>query len=581
MQNEKSAQASSWQKYFDKLKRPSQFSKPQLVVFVLIFALIGYLIFHTFAASTVVASLEGEQMKLPAGGSVINDTTASGGKAVLLAKTGTTGWAKISGSVNFPSTVTSMSVVAKQSYCSGYPYMKVVLDGTQVWGGFVSSNSWKSYTANFSTAYKAGAHSLAISITNDSGKHSCDVNRYVDVTNFFGPTTVTTPPTLALSASPTTVNAGQSSTLTWSSTNATACSASGAWSGSEPTSGSISTGALNQSSTYSLTCTGSSGSATASATVTVNTAVVPTVSLSASPATISSGQSSTLSWSSTNASACTASGSWSGSITTSGSKSVAPTATSTYSLTCTGSGGSATASTTVTVSGSGLSLGSLLFGDEFNGAAGTKPDSTVWGAKSSTSGSSLANWSGWNQISENGSGDVVITAVKQSTGRWDTGWLSGKVGYSGQRYIEARGEIACGYGTWNGLVWEWDYPYGAGGFENDVIESLGKEPTNYHTTIHNWTVSPNLQSGFTVSTGQTLCNSFHNYGAAVYPDRVDFYLDGNKVSTRLASAIGLSDLTTFKDVANISLNMGGWGGTPTITGPATMQVDYIHVYKLN
>lgn len=564
------------------LRHHQEMSVRALVIFVLAFGVIGYFIYHSFAAGNLITSLQAEQMNLPAGASVVSDSTASGGNEVLLAKTGTSGWAKVSGSVNFPTSVTSMSVVAKQSYCKGYPYMKVTLDGAKVYGGFIKSNSWNSYSANFSSAYKAGTHALVIYITNDYGKYSCDVNRYLDVTNFYGPTTITPKPTVALSASPTLATAGQSSTLTWSSTNATSCTASGTWSGAEPTSGSVSTGALNQTSTYSLTCTGAGGSATASTTITVSSSP-PTISISASPTNISAGQSSTLTWSSTNATSCTASGVWSGSQATSGSQSVSPTSTSTYSLTCSGSGGNATASATVTVSsgGSGLSLGALLFSDEFNGAAGTTPDSTKWGAKSFTSSGSLANWSGWNQISENGSGDVQITAVKQSTGRWNTGWLSGKIGYSGQRYIEARVKIACGYGTWNGPVWEWDYPYGAGGFENDVNESLGREPTNYHTTIHNWTVSPNLQSGISISTGQTLCNGFHTYGAAVYADHVDFYLDGVKVSTRLASAIGLTNLTSFEDVANISLNMGGWGGTPTISGPVSMLVDYIHVYKLN
>jgi hypothetical protein len=232
------------------------------------------------------------------------------------------------------------------------------------------------------------------------------------------------------------------------------------------------------------------------------------------------------------------------------------------------------------VSTSPLPLGPLLFGDEFNGASGTKPDSSKWGAKSFSSSGSLAVWDGWNQISENGSGDVVITATKQSNGTWNTGWLSGKLGYSGKRYVEARVKIACGYGTWNGPIWEWEYPYGAGGLENDVIESLGKEPSTYHTTLHNWTVSPNLQSGLSVSTGQTLCNGFHTFAAAVYSDHVDYYLDGVKASTRLASAIGLTNLTSYEEVMNVSLNMGGWGGTPTIAGPVSITVDYVHAYQL-
>ncbi len=79
------------------------------------------------------------------------------------------------------------------------------------------------------------------------------------------------PPTVTLVANPTTVyeehNAG--STLSWSSTNATSCTASGAWSGSKPLSGSASTGRLLATKTYILSCSNASGaSASAMATVT-------------------------------------------------------------------------------------------------------------------------------------------------------------------------------------------------------------------------------------------------------------------------------------------------------------------------
>ncbi|MEL1231699.1 MAG: glycoside hydrolase, partial [Candidatus Neomarinimicrobiota bacterium] len=45
-------------------------------------------------------------------------------------------------------------------------------------------------------------------------------------------------PTASISADPTTVYIGNSTTLTWSSTNATSCAASGAWEGTKSTSGS-------------------------------------------------------------------------------------------------------------------------------------------------------------------------------------------------------------------------------------------------------------------------------------------------------------------------------------------------------
>tara|TARA_X000000950_G_scaffold240329_1_gene293322 strand:+ start:301 stop:4647 length:4347 start_codon:yes stop_codon:yes gene_type:complete len=82
-----------------------------------------------------------------------------------------------------------------------------------------------------------------------------------------GPSTPTTPaPTVNLSAEPTSVLLESTSTLTWSSTNATSCSAS--WTSQTGTSGSEAvtiTAAGNNS--FSITCTGDGGSKSASVTI--------------------------------------------------------------------------------------------------------------------------------------------------------------------------------------------------------------------------------------------------------------------------------------------------------------------------
>jgi len=67
-------------------------------------------------------------------------------------------------------------------------------------------------------------------------------------------------PTVTLSVSPTSITAGQSATLMWSSSQATSCTASGAWSGSQATMGSQAvTPTTSGSVTYTLTCTGANG----------------------------------------------------------------------------------------------------------------------------------------------------------------------------------------------------------------------------------------------------------------------------------------------------------------------------------
>jgi hypothetical protein len=56
------------------LKSEKHFSLGQLLVFIIVFAGIGgYILYRTFAAGPLVASLQAEQMSLPSGSSVVSD----------------------------------------------------------------------------------------------------------------------------------------------------------------------------------------------------------------------------------------------------------------------------------------------------------------------------------------------------------------------------------------------------------------------------------------------------------------------------------------------------------------------------
>ena len=85
-------------------------------------------------------------------------------------------------------------------------------------------------------------------------------------------------PVTTLSISSTELVAGEAATITWSSTNATSCSASGSWDGTKATSGSTAfTITPAGSYTFSLSCSGSGGSSAKSVSV---IATIPLYSLS-------------------------------------------------------------------------------------------------------------------------------------------------------------------------------------------------------------------------------------------------------------------------------------------------------------
>ena len=155
-------------------------------------------------------------------------------------------------------------------------------------------------------------------------------------------------PVVSLTATPSTIDQGQSTTLSWYASDATSCAASGGWSGKRGTSGSeavsptVTTG-------YTISCAGDGGSASASVTVTVNeppppAVIVPTLNLTASPSSVRRGGTITLNWSSTDVSSCIASGDWSGAKATSGSASIVINDSVTFTLNCSGDGGSVSSS---------------------------------------------------------------------------------------------------------------------------------------------------------------------------------------------------------------------------------------------
>lgn len=76
-------------------------------------------------------------------------------------------------------------------------------------------------------------------------------------------------PTLSLSAGITAAEYRGTTKLTWSSTNASSCTAAGNWIGARAVTGEETTAELIDSSTFTLSCSGEGGSATQSVTVSV------------------------------------------------------------------------------------------------------------------------------------------------------------------------------------------------------------------------------------------------------------------------------------------------------------------------
>lgn len=146
---------------------------------------------------------------------------------------------------------------------------------TTSWGGTIS-NGWTGAKATSGTQVISNLQTTTtftltcVGGTGDKVSKSVDVGVYV-VDVFPNPlcptgTTGTYPnciqspvPTITFTSNPSGIEQGKSSILTWSSTNATSCTATGGWTGAKATAGSEVISNITEPTTYTLTCTGPGG----------------------------------------------------------------------------------------------------------------------------------------------------------------------------------------------------------------------------------------------------------------------------------------------------------------------------------
>src|SRR3989344_1864677 len=162
---------------------------------------------------------------------------------------------------------------------------------------------------------------------------------------------IVTPPACTMSAVPSTIAAGNTSNLRWTSTNATSAVINQGI-GNVAVNGNRNV-SPTQTTTYTGTFTGAGGVVTCQKTLTVNNVPppqLPTCAMSAVPQTISVGDTSNLRWTSTGATSAVINQGI-GTVAVNGNRNVSPTQTTTYTGTFTGPGGVVNCSVMLTVSG--------------------------------------------------------------------------------------------------------------------------------------------------------------------------------------------------------------------------------------
>ncbi|MEU5279949.1 glycoside hydrolase family 16 protein [Streptomyces asoensis] len=266
---------------------------------------------------------------------------------------------------------------------------------------------------------------------------------------------------------------------------------------------------------------------------------------------------------------------------------------------------------------------SQVFLDDFTGAAGSAVSSTNWQYSTGTSyPGGPANWgtgevetmtNSTSNVSLDGNGNLRITPLRDSSGRWTSGRIETKrtdfqPPSGGKLRVEARIQMPNVTGTAAEGYWPAFWALGApyrGNYQNwpgvgelDIMENV-QGLNKVWATMHCGT-SPggpcNETSGIgnSVACPNTTCQSgFHTYAMewdrSVTPEAIRFYVDGVNYHTVTANQV---DATTWANATNhgyfVILNVAMGGGFPDAFGGGLdgdtvpghpMVVDYVQVLQ--
>src|SRR4051812_15273580 len=266
---------------------------------------------------------------------------------------------------------------------------------------------------------------------------------------------------------------------------------------------------------------------------------------------------------------------------------------------------------------------SLVFSDDFTGAAGTGLNRSNWLYDIGTGyPGGAANWgtgevetmtNSTQNVYQDGSGNLVIKPIRDASGHWTSGRVETQrtdfaAPAGGKVRMEARiqqpnvsGAAAAGYWPAFWALGAAARPVGATNWpsigEWDIMEDINGRSSVF-STLHCGVASGGVCNETTgLGSGERACSGcqtgFHTYAVeydrSVSPEQMRFYLDGSNYFTLNSSQI---DATTWNNATHhgmfmiLNVAMGGgfpgaFGGGPTASTQSgvPMLVDYVAVYQ--
>jgi len=245
-----------------------------------------------------------------------------------------------------------------------------------------------------------------------------------------------------------------------------------------------------------------------------------------------------------------------------------------------------------------IAVQTLVWSDEFNGAAGSLPDPTKWGYD--LGGGGWGNGEGEvytnspDNVSQDGNGNLAITVIA-SNGNYTSARIKTQGLYSPQYgKIEARIKLPYGKGIWPAF-WMLGADIPSVGWpscgEVDIMENFGAWNHNGGTnngSIHGPGYTGTLVgAAYTLPGGALLSSGYHVFSIEWAQNSIEFFVDGNSYEKQTPATIPSGTQWVFNAPFFFIMNVAV-GGPTTFLGPPdastvfpqTMLVDYVRVYAV-
>jgi len=238
---------------------------------------------------------------------------------------------------------------------------------------------------------------------------------------------------------------------------------------------------------------------------------------------------------------------------------------------------------------------SLTWNDEFNGPNGSPVDSTKWGFDIGGNGWGNNELQYYTDRTANAAlqdGALVIKALKETYGGRD--YTSARLltrNKFKQAYgrFEARIKVPYGQGIWPAF-WMLGDDLATAGWPNcgeiDIMEHIGREPSNVYGTLHGpgYSADKGISASYSLPPPKKFSDDYHTYAVEWEPNVIRFYVDGLLYKTRTPEELPAGAAWVFNHPFFLIINVavgGYWPGYPDATTvfPQQMLVDYVRVYQ--